>query len=393
MAFAGEVPLEGQSLVRLPAGHRVALPDPRRAEPDRLRREIRAVSESPVVSAVLEVADAVLLVLNRERQIVGFNSRVAQVRRPEDVLGLRPGESLGCVNTLSPRGCGTAPGCATCGALGAVLGCQEQGRPVESECLIRTGVASGALEFNVRAAPVLVEQVPFTVVSFRDISSEKRREVLEQVFFHDVLNTVAGLRGWAELLRRPGSDVGRASARVDLLARQVEREIQDHRTLLLAESGTLVPEAAPVRTGALLADVVAALAEDRVAKDRRLELEQGSEDVELRSDRALLLRVLLNMARNALEATAPGGAVQVSSAREVGAARLSVRNAGVIPPDVQARIFQRSFSTKAARGRGLGTYSMKLFGERCLGGEVSFASAAGTGTVFSIRLPLPAAVN
>jgi len=58
---------------------------------------------------------------------------------------------------------------------------------------------------------------------------------------------------------------------------------------------------------------------------------------------------------------------------------------------VQARIFQRSFSTKAVRGRGLGTYSMKLFGERCLGGEVSFGSATGTGTVFSIRLPLPGA--
>jgi signal transduction histidine kinase len=56
-------------------------------------------------------------------------------------------------------------------------------------------------------------------------------------------------------------------------------------------------------------------------------------------------------------------------------------------PEVQARIFQRSFSTKAQRGRGLGTYSMKLLGERYLGGAVSFVSAAGTGTVFSVTLP------
>ena len=66
-----------------------------------------------------------------------------------------------------------------------------------------------------------------------------------------------------------------------------------------------------------------------------------------------------------------------------------MHNGGVIPPEVQARIFQRSFSTKAARGRGLGTYSMKLLGERYLGGEVSFVSTPETGTVFSIRLPLP----
>jgi hypothetical protein len=391
MTFAEPVNRDGEGFVRLSAGHRVPLPNLRRAEPDRLRREIRAVSESPVVSAVLEVADAVLLVLNRERQIVGFNSRVAEVRRPEDVLGLRPGEALGCVNAQGPHGCGSAPGCATCGALGAFLGCQEQARPVESECLIRTGgPTGGALEFNVRAAPVVVEQTPFTVVSLRDISSEKRREVLEQVFFHDVLNTVAGLRGWAQLLRRPGSNVERGSARVDLLARQVEREILDHRTLMLAESGALEPQVAPLRTGDLLSDLLAVFAEDAVAKNRRLEVEHASEDVELVTDRALLLRVLVNMTRNALEATAEGGAVRVGALREGAAVRLSVHNVEVMSPDVQARVFQRSFSTKAVRGRGVGTYSMKLFGERCLGGEVGFVSTDATGTVFSIRLPLRA---
>ncbi|HYG67590.1 MAG TPA: hypothetical protein VD838_08025, partial [Anaeromyxobacteraceae bacterium] len=57
---------------RLPPGHRVPLPDPRRAAPERLADEIRAVSRSPIITAVLEATDAVLLVLNAERQIVGF---------------------------------------------------------------------------------------------------------------------------------------------------------------------------------------------------------------------------------------------------------------------------------------------------------------------------------
>jgi signal transduction histidine kinase len=377
---------------RLPSGHRVALRDPRRADPGRLAREIRAVSESPVVTAVLEVADAVLLVLNGERQIVGFNSRVADVRRPEDVLGLRPGEAFGCVNA-SPNGCGTAPGCATCGALGAILGSKERSRPVEAECLIRTDRdPAQMLEFNVRAAPVTVEEARFTVVSFRDISSEKRRAVLEQVFFHDVLNTVAGLRGWAELLRRPGSDVEKASGRVDFLARLLEREIVDHRTVLLAERGALGTQLAPLRAGEALADLLAVFGEDPLTRDRRLELDPAADDVALVTDRALLLRVLVNMARNALEATSPGRAVRVGCARDGQGAHLWVHNAEVIAPDVQTRIFQRSFSTKAAQGRGLGTYSMKLLGEGCLGGKVSFVSTPEQGTVFSIRLspaPLP----
>ena len=45
------------------------------------------------------------------------------------------------------------------------------------------------------------------------------------------------------------------------------------------------------------------------------------------------------------------------------------------------------FSTKSSTGRGLGTYSMKLLGERYLGGAVSFSSSAEHGTVFTFELP------
>ena len=375
---------------RLPPGHRVDLPDSRRADPARLRREIRAIAQSPVVGAVLEVADAALLVLNSERQIVGFNSRLAELRTSSDVLGLRPGEAVGCVNAGTSGGCGTTLACATCGALGAILRCQEGGRPVEAECLLRSRRdADRPLELNVRATPVVVEQERFTVVSLRDISSEKRRDVLEQVFFHDVLNTVAGLRGWADRLQRPGADLSRATQRIGFLSGQIEREIQDHRALVLAERGVLVPERRPLRTADLLRDVTAFFADHPVARERRLDVGPVDAELELVSDRALLLRVLFNMVRNALEAVHAGGAVRLSCERERGSVSLRVHNAGVIAPEVQARVFQRSFSTKAARGRGLGTYSMKLFGERYLGGEVSFVSTPEVGTVFSIRLPCP----
>src|SRR6266540_2484234 len=378
---------EAPRFERLPVGRRHALPDPVRATAERLRREIEAVSQSPVVTAVLDVADAVLLVLNPERQIVAFNSRVRQVNGPEDVLGLRPGEAFVCVNA-QPRGCGASPACTTCGALGAILGCQERSRPVEAECAIRTDRPPGrALEFNVRAPSVVVEQTRFTVVSFRDISSEKRREILEQVFFHDILNTVAGLRGWSQRLRRvPAQAVG-AAERIEFLTGHIEREIRDHRALLHAESGSLVPKRAAFRTRELLDDIAAVFSGHPVARERRLELGAPAEDVELVSDRSLLVRIIINMVRNAFEATPAGGVVRLCCELEPNAVRLLVHNEGVIAPEVQARIFQRSYSTKAARGRGLGTYSMKLFGEHHLGGSVSFVSTADAGTVFFIRLP------
>ena len=94
------------------------------------------------------------------------------------------------------------------------------------------------------------------------------------------------------------------------------------------------------------------------------------------------------MIKNALEATAAGGVVTVrcrpKAKRHV---VFSVHNPGVMPADVQLQIFQRSFSTKAASGRGIGTHSMKLLGERYLGGKVAFVSREPEGTTFTLTLP------
>jgi sensor histidine kinase regulating citrate/malate metabolism len=63
-----------------------------------------------------------------------------------------------------------------------------------------------------------------------------------------------------------------------------------------------------------------------------------------------------------------------------------VRNPGWIPREIQLQLFQRSFSTKG-QNRGLGTYSIKLLGEKYLNGEVGFASTQEKGTVFWLWLP------
>jgi signal transduction histidine kinase len=373
------------------------LPDARRAPPELLEREIRSVSQSPVVTALLEASDTILLVLNPERQIVAYNGRAA----PERLVGLRPGDALACENSRA-TGCGTRSACELCGALGAITSCQRRGHSVEAECLLRSEASpGGAAEFNVRATPIAVDDRRYTVLSLRDISGEKRREALEQIFFHDVLNTVAGLRGWALRLRRPEADHARAGERIDHLSRQLEREIRDHRALLLAETGALVPNPARVRPEDALGDLETVFSSHAASRDRRLEIEPLAAGIALWADPALLLRVLVNMVRNALEATPAGGTVEVWCERaarpptgadepEREVLRFRVRNAEAMAPEVQARIFQRSFSTKGERGRGLGTYGMKLLGERYLGGEVSFVSAPEVGTVFSIELPLDA---
>ena len=299
------------------------------------------------------MTDGILVVLNPERQVVAFNDHVTNMKRFSEILGLRPGELLGCVNARGPGGCGAAQACESCGALGAILACQARHHATEAECSMRSGLEGAtALEFAVRATPVLVDDRPFTVVYLRDISGDRRRQVLEQIFFHDVMNTITGLQGWTELLRVSGGQHAEALRRVDALSRTIEREVMDHRALTQAENGTLVLHPKRLHTADVLQELNAVFEANAVARQRRLELE--AEGGELECDPTLLLRVLVNMVRNALEATEPGGTVRVrcesiqtivtsigTSSTGPSHVRFSVRNDGVMPLDVQTRVFQR----------------------------------------------------
>ncbi len=105
------------------------------------------------------------------------------------------------------------------------------------------------------------------------------------------------------------------------------------------------------------------------------------------TDQNLLMNILANMLLNAFEATDAGGLVRFWVETDDSHVRFRVWNGVEIPEHIAVRIFQRFFSTKAEPGRGLGTYSMKLFGEKILGGKVSFSTSAEEGTVFTLSLP------
>ena len=57
-----------------------------------------------------------------------------------------------------------------------------------------------SLDLRVSAAPFPCPGDEFTVCALRDITDEKRRQVLERVFFHDILNTAGSLKAMVEVL-------------------------------------------------------------------------------------------------------------------------------------------------------------------------------------------------
>ncbi len=366
-----------------------------RASPEALEDQLRAVEENPVIHTILHAFQGVVLILNEQRQIVAANAAMLESRglAPEEgFVGLRPGEAFGCLHSTEGKdGCGTATACAHCGALHTFLASRKSDAPERGTCslAIRTPEGEEALEFSILASPLDLGPHRFTVVSLQDVSDQKRRELLERVFFHDVLNTVGSLQGWAGLL--PNLDPDRkehATTRIQRLGRRLLQEIRAQQAIALAEADEIAPAWEPVDPSSLLLELRDDLSEDPCAEGKLLDVGLPSEAPDLVTDRGLLIRVLGNMLRNAYEASKPGEEVRLSLEVTNGGLRFSVHNPAWMPPEIAGQVFKRSFSTKSRHGRGIGTYSMKLLGERCLGGTVAFDTSEKTGTTFWIDLPL-----
>lgn len=365
-----------------------------RASRDEVSQQQQAVLQEVCISALLSALPDMVMILNGQRQIVAANEKLLSafgVSSADQLIGMRPGEAVSCLHSdEGTDGCGTSEKCSACGAVLTILASQESGKTAEGECrlmIARTGMS--ALDLDVTATPVEIAGQTMTLLTLRDISDEKRRQVLERTFFHDILNTVGGIQGIAGLLAEgeslsPESEIEYKSLLVGL-AEGMAEEISQQRRLLAAERGDYEPELQPVDLPLLLRDVSRLYGSHVRVQERTLTLDD-MEPATITTDRALLRRVVGNMLLNAMEATRPGGNVRLALTAAPEQITIRVINQGEIPHDVGLRIFKRSFSTKAAAGRGIGTYSMKLFGEQYLGGRVGFTSADGT-TEFFITLP------
>jgi signal transduction histidine kinase len=347
--------------------------------------------DDPVVHAVLEAADGYAVVLNPERQILAANAALTEALGPQEgtaCVGVRLGEALGCVRaTQGPEGCGTAAACRHCGALLSVLATQASGEKASNECLLslRRDGRYVAREFSAKAVPLRVAGQPLTYLSLRDISAQKRLDRLERVFIHDLSASLAGLKAGSEMMRQAGADATAIAERVLLLADQLKAEVDYKRCLVLAENGELAADLHPVTPAFVFSELSALLGP--VAMAKVVQVAPPRDAGFLTTDTALLCRVLLNMVQNAIEAMPPGGQAHLHYELREDRPTFVVHNPGCMQAHVADRVFQRSFSTKAVRGRGLGTYGMKLLGETVLGGTVGFTTSWEEGTCFFIELP------
>lgn len=217
---------------------------------------------------------------------------------------------------------------------------------------------------------------------------------------HNFNNLLGVMLGHAEILAEqpdPPSEVRRHARCITETGERAEALVQGILSYGRRNEGVR----RSIALGALMVDTVALLASSLPVR-----IESDFHDVDevarVTADPTQLQQVLVNLIRNAAQASESGTSVRVSietldvarrrllshGTLEAGPfARIHVADRGVgIPADVQRKLFQPFFTTRpAGTGLGLATAAEVV---RDLGGAFHIHSVPGQGTTFAVWLPI-----
>jgi len=366
---------------------------PERTTTEQILKEYELVGSQKIFTEIFGTITGIGGVIDKNRQIVYANDELLTllgIKTLEPILGKRPGEFISCIHSDEEEsGCGTSHACAYCGAVNAILESQRTGMKSMRETQVSTIIDGKhkSWDLNVISTPVSFNGEVFYILVLQDISDEKRRAALERIFFHDLLNSMGALNGLLSILREETNpDETRELIKLsEDISRNVIDEILSQRQIRAAENGELKVNIELCNSVELLDSAIEKINFHEAGNGKNIVRTEDSVNTFFAIDKILLQRVIINLLKNALEATQLNGTVTSGIRENEDKIIFWVKNDQLIPKDVQMQLFLRSFSTKGT-GRGLGTYSIRLLTENYLEGKVSFVSNEAEGTVFSIEL-------
>jgi signal transduction histidine kinase/HAMP domain-containing protein len=208
---------------------------------------------------------------------------------------------------------------------------------------------------------------------------------------HCLKNTLNGLRAGAYIVgsgmqKEEAETIGRGWK----ILRDGIRSIESLSLDLLYYAGEHIPQREPVSPNEIVEEVADLLRESAASQgvELRTELDQRVEKVRL--DRVGIYRVILNLAANAVDACVESGTGKTITLRSTCGPEeviLAVEDNGIgMTEFTKRRIFERFFTTKSAKGTGLGLAVVKKIIDEH-GGTIEVESVPGRGSTFSIRIP------
>jgi len=219
-------------------------------------------------------------------------------------------------------------------------------------------------------------------------AERNRREFTANVS-HELKTPLQSIMGSAELMENglvKSEDMTRFVGHIRTETGRLVTLIDDIIRLSRLDEGCDMPfENVDLYTVA--SNVTAELADIAAAKD--IEIILIGETVRIKSVQQLLTEIIFNLCDNAIKYNKNGGMVEVSISKQEDLAVISVRDSGIgIPPEHQARVFERFYRVDKSRskesgGTGLGLSIVK-HAVQYLNGKIDLHSIPGQGTTIKI---------
>jgi two-component system OmpR family sensor kinase/two-component system sensor histidine kinase BaeS len=232
----------------------------------------------------------------------------------------------------------------------------------------------------------------FNAMSSRLAETDSRRRQLLADVGHELRTPLTVIQGNVEGMLDGVYPADREHLqRVLAETRQLERLIEDLRTMSLADAGALPLHREATAVGTLVTDSVAAL--EPQAAEAGIALTVVTDDVpELDLDPRRMRQVIANLVSNAIRHTLRGGSVRVSVSATGDGVLISVADTGTgMDAESASKAFDRFWKSPDSPGAGLGLPIARDL-VRAHGGEVEMETAPGEGTTVRVRLPSAARV-
>jgi signal transduction histidine kinase len=264
------------------------------------------------------------------------------------------------------------------GASGIALHRMHIVRGISTGVLVSVGITSLLLRNRIRHEQNTKE------LNRKLVRQERLAAVGELVggIAHELSNPLAGIGGALAVVAReiPQDDETRETMEeIQQQVRRMESLILDLRAY--ARPGQLNPEWVDVRS--ILQQAAESVSQLPGVPGADLVLDLDPQVPEIYADPREFKYAFENLIRNAYQAIAEGGKIEVRTQRVRDRVHVSVRDDGVgIEADVRNRIFEPFFTTKT-RGTGLGLSLVQRAVENH-GGEIAVHSTPGKGATFEL---------
>ncbi|WP_329561182.1 ATP-binding protein [Streptomyces uncialis] len=289
--------------------------------------------------------------------------------------------------------------------LGALLLSRAVLRPVKDLTAASSGLAEGDLARRVPASGG--DEIGELGRSFNRMADalaagEERQRRLIGDIAHELRTPLGNLRGYLEAMQdgyvEPTPELLASLHEEAMLQQRIVDDLQD---LALAEAGALTYHRTELDARDLLDACATAHRALADGAGVALAVVPHPLPVLVHGDPARLRQALSNLVGNAVRHTEAGGRVTLAVAdrgtgrtARTAEAALTVRDTGSgIPADQLPYLFDRFWRADGARGRATGGSGLGLPIARQIvddhGGRVEVSSEVGTGTVFTVTLPVP----